>query len=225
MDSRRALWSDRASAGRALALRLGAWSDHPEAVVVGLPRGGMAVAAEVARALDLPLEPWAVRKIGHPLNPEWAIGAVAPGGVLLWDPCARSDLALAPSLELALVGEERRELERRQRVFGDPPAAALQGRPLIVVDDGVATGLSVRAALQALARLGPGRLILAVPVIDAALAKDLAPLVDELVALARVRDLRAVGEHYRQFEQLSDADVHRVLETAGRLQRPRALPP
>ncbi|MCP9915948.1 phosphoribosyltransferase [Cyanobium sp. ATX 6F1] len=213
-------WHDRAEAGRALAAQLGQWHQHPTAVVLALPRGGVAVAAELARSLALPLETWAVRKIGHPLNPEVAIGAVAPGGVVLWDAGARAQLDLSPQQERTLVAEQQRELMRRQRVFGDPAAASLHNRCLIVVDDGVATGMSARAALQSLAGLGPERLILAVPVIDAAVLPLLEPLVDEIVALAVVRELRSVGEHFREFEQLSDRDVRDLLASAGRLQTP-----
>ncbi len=213
-------WRDRAEAGRALAARLSPWRRHPNAVLLALPRGGVAVAVELARSLALPLETWAVRKIGHPLNPEVAIGAVAPGGVVLWDASARAQLGLSPQQEHALVAEQQAELARRQQVFGDPAAAALRHRCLIVVDDGVATGMSAQAALQSLARLGPERLILAVPVIDAAVVPVLEPLVDEVVALAVVGELRSVGEHFRRFEQLSDSDVQSLLAGAGRLQTP-----
>ncbi len=213
-------WRDRAEAGRALAERLRPWRGHPNAVLLALPRGGVAVAVELARTLALPLETWAVRKIGHPFNPEVAIGAVAPGGVVLWDASARAQLGLSPQQERRLVAEQHTELARRQRIFGDPEAVSLRNRCLIVVDDGVATGMSARAALQSLAQLGPERLILAVPVIDAAVVPVLEPLVDEVVALAVVRELRSVGEHFRRFEQLSDSDVQSLLAGAGRLQTP-----
>jgi predicted phosphoribosyltransferase len=180
----------------------------------------VAVAVELARSLALPLETWAVRKIGHPFNPEVAIGAVAPGGVVLWDASARAQLGLSPQQEHTLVAEQQTELARRQRVFGDPAAASLRHRCLIVVDDGVATGMSARAALQSLAQLGPERLILAVPVIDAAVVPVLEPLVDEVVALAVVGELRSEGEHFSRFEQLSDSDVQSLLASAVRLQTP-----
>lgn len=217
MEIQTAFWSDRAAAGHALAAALAPWRHHPSAVVIGLPRGGIAVAAEVARSLGLPLAPWAVRKIGHPGDPECAIGAVAPGGVVLWDRGRLEALALTPRQQRQLVDEQMEELRRRQVAFGDPPSEILRGRLLIVVDDGVATGLTVRAALLSLAQLEPGGLILAVPVVEDCVVPQLEPLVDRLVALARVKGLRAVGLHYRRFEQLGDDDVTALLQAAGRL--------
>lgn len=193
-------WDSRQAAGLALAERLRAWRDHPGALVIGLPRGGVVVAAEVAGALHLPLASWAVRKLGHPADPEVAIGAIAQGGLVLWDlPCLRR-LGLSPQQQARLVADQRRELERRQRLFGDPGVAVLRDRPLLVVDDGVATGLTVRAALASLRQGHPRRLVLAVPVIDGAVATSLEPALDGLVALARVRGLRSVGGCYRHFD-------------------------
>ena len=204
-------WDSRQAAGLALAERLRAWRDHPGAVVIGLPRGGVVVAAEVAGALHLPLASWAVRKLGHPADPEVAIGAIAPGGVVLWDlPCLRR-LGLSPQQQARLVADQRRELERRQRLFGDPGVAVRRDRPLLVVDDGVATGLTVRAALASLRQGQPRRLVLAVPVIDGAVATSLEPALDGLVALARVRGLRSVGGCYRHFDQVGDATVLALL--------------
>ena len=204
-------WDSRQAAGLALAERLRAWRDHPGALVIGLPRGGVVVAAEVASALHLPLASWAVRKLGHPADPEVAIGAIAPGGVVLWDlPCLRR-LGLSPQQQARLVADQRRELERRQCLFGDPGVAVLRDRPLLVVDDGVATGLTVRAALASLRQGQPRRLVLAVPVIDGAVATSLEPALDGLVALARLRSLRSVGGCYRHFDQVGDATVLALL--------------
>jgi len=111
--------------------------------VVGLPRGGIVVAAELASALRLPLVSWAVRKLTHPTAPELALGAIAPGGVLIWDEPYLHQWHLNPQLRRQLVLESDKELQRRQRLYGDPPLAALRGRPLLVVDDGVATGMTV----------------------------------------------------------------------------------
>lgn len=209
------LWSDRAAAGRELAEQLQDWRGDPRALVIGLPRGGVAVAAELADALALPLSTWAVRKLAHPAAPEVAVGALAPGGVLLWDEPYLQQLHLSKELRGQLVREQDAELQRRQRLFADPPASALPGRHLLVVDDGVATGLTARAALTSLRRCAPARLVLAVPVIDRALARrlesSLEGLVDGLVALARVERLTAVGAWYRHFEQLDDAGVQALL--------------
>jgi predicted phosphoribosyltransferase len=206
---------------------LTAWRGHPQALVIGLPRGGVAVAAEVAEQLHLPLASWAVRKLAHPAAPEVAVGAIAPGGVLIWDEPYLRQLHLDPLLRRQLVAQQDDELRRRQRLFGDPPPASLRGRPLLVVDDGVATGLTVRAALESLRQAKPAQLVLAVPVIDQLVAARLRPLVDELVALAEVAGLMAVGAWYERFEQLDDAQV-KALMAAGKRDQPSsvaALPP
>jgi predicted phosphoribosyltransferase len=206
---------------------LTAWRGHPQALVIGLPRGGVAVAAEVAEQLHLPLASWAVRKLAHPAAPEVAVGAIAPGGVLIWDEPYLRQLHLDPLLRRQLVAQQDDELRRRQRLFGDPPPASMRGRPLLVVDDGVATGLTVRAALESLRQAKPAQLVLAVPVIDQLVAARLRPLVDELVALAEVAGLMAVGAWYERFEQLDDAQV-KALMAAGKRDQPSsvaALPP
>ena len=206
-----ALWRDRSHAGRALAQQLSSWSHKPKALVVGLPRGGIVVAAEVARQLNLPLASWAVRKLAHPQAPELALGAIAPEGVQIWDEASTRAYRLDAPLRQSIVAEQRRELERRQRLYGDPPAAALHNRPLLGVDDGVATGLTVRAALQSLRLSEPSQLVLAVPVIDRRVADVLRPQLDQLVALAEVDDLWAVGAWYQRFEPVSDRDVLQLI--------------
>jgi putative phosphoribosyl transferase len=210
-----------------LARYLAAWRGHPQALVIGLPRGGVAVAAEVAEQLDLPMASWAVRKLAHPAAPEVAVGAIAPGGVLIWDEPYLRQLHLDPLLRRQLVAQQDDELRRRQRLFGDPLPSSLRGRPLLVVDDGVATGLTVRAALESLRQAKPAHLLLAVPVIDQLVAARLRPLVDELVALAEVDGLMAVGAWYERFEQLDDAQVKALMD-AGRRDQPSseaAIPP
>jgi putative phosphoribosyl transferase len=169
------------------------------------------MAAELAGALHLPLASWAVRKLGHPADSEVAIGAIAPGGLVLWDLPSLRRLGLSRQQQARLVADQRRELERRQCLFGDPGVSALRDRPLLVVDDGVATGLTVRAALASLRHGQPRRLVLAVPGIDGAVATSLQPALDGLVALARVRGLRSVGGSYRHFEKVGDATVLALL--------------
>jgi len=208
------LWRDRRQAGAELALELQAWHADPQAVVIGLPRGGVVVAAAVAQALDLPLASWAVRKLAQPTAPEVAVGAIAPGGVLLWDEPYLRQLHLDPLLRRRLVAEQDQELRRRQRLYGDPPAGALRDRHLLVVDDGVATGLTVRAALLSLRQVRPARLALAVPVVDERLMGWLRSLVDELVVLTPVPSLEAVGLWYERFEAVADAEVIGLLAEA-----------
>ncbi len=219
-EPRPPLWRDRREAGLALAGPLLEWRDHPGALVIGLPRGGVAVAAALAGVLHLPLASWAVRKLGHPADPEVAIGAIAPGGVVLWDRASLGPLGLSPQQQARLLAEQEQELERRRRLFGDPEPAALLHRSLLVVDDGVATGMTVRAAIASLRRCQPRRLLLAVPVIDTAVARSLEPAVDGLVALARVRGLRSVGAWYRHFGQLEDATVLALLADRGGTRNP-----
>ncbi|MFM7362034.1 MAG: phosphoribosyltransferase [Cyanobium sp.] len=206
------LWRDRLEAGRALAGRFEDLRGRgADCTLLALPRGGVPVAAEMARRLNLPLACWAVRKIAHPSYPEYAIGAVAPSGVVLWDRQDGGFLHFSEAERAALVEGQQRELERRRRVFGDPQPAVLRGRHLVVVDDGIATGMTARAALESLRRLEPASLALAVPVVVRRVVSDLEALVDRLEALAVVEQLRAVGEWYERFEQLSDADVLRLL--------------
>lgn len=208
----KAIWPDRRQAGRELAEHLLAWDGQGHTTtVVAVPRGGVAVAVEVARRLRLPITTWSVRKLSLPDNPELAIGAIGPGEVELWDDRAERLLAGQPERRQRVVTAARLELERRRRLFGDAAPAELRGRQLIVVDDGVATGLTVCAALDSLRALSPASLILAVPVVDREVKGWLAGRVDTMVALAVVRDLQAVGLHYHRFEQLDDSAVLSLL--------------
>ncbi|MEB3243331.1 MAG: phosphoribosyltransferase family protein [Cyanobacteriota bacterium] len=206
------LWANRAEAGAELAARLRA-GPHPQGptVLLALPRGGVPVAVEIGRRLNWPVGTWSVRKVADPDCPELAIGAVAAGDVVVWREGASSGDVQPNRLARRQVWlqREERELARRQALFADPAPAQLQGRHLVVVDDGIATGMTVRAALLSLRRCQPASLSLAVPVVDQAVLHDLEPLVDHLVALAVVRQLQAVGLWYGEFDQLSD---QRVLE-------------
>jgi putative phosphoribosyl transferase len=209
------LWTDRHQAGLELARACGRLRNPVLPVtLMALPRGGVPVAAALAAELGCALATWSVRKVADPAIPEVAIGAVAPGGVAVW-----RNGGAARSHEIAArrrgwLAEQEAELERRQRLFGDPPPERLHGRHLVVVDDGIATGMTVEAALLSLRRLQPSRLELAVPVVDRRVAATLSGLVDRLTVLAPVDDLTAVGIWYARFEQLSDVQV---LETLARV--------
>lgn len=205
------LWADRDEAGRQLAQRCADLRDRPGTLLLGLPRGGVAVAAAMAEELHLPLASWSVRKLTDPAWPELAIGAVAPGGVVLWAEENRTGAPLSQDRRRELVRHEQLEMARRQRRYGDPVPELLRGRHLVVVDDGIATGLTARAALLSLQRLQPASLCLAVPVLDRLLLPDFEALVQRIVALAVVRWLQAVGFWYERFEQLDDATVIRLL--------------
>jgi putative phosphoribosyl transferase len=213
MERTHRLWYDRREAGRGLARR---FTDRRgrggDCTLVALPRGGVPVAAEMARDLRLPLVTWAVRKVAHPSYPEYALGAVAPGGVVLWDEAEGGSRSLGEEERQRLVAGQLAELERRRRLFGDPEPAELAGRHVIVVDDGVATGMTTRAALRSLRLVQPASLALAIPVVDRRVVPLLEAETDRLEALAVVDRLRAVGEWYEHFEQLSDNDVLRWLE-------------
>nr|MCU0529034.1 phosphoribosyltransferase [Cyanobium sp. Prado107] len=202
------LWADRHQAGLELARACGRLRNPVLPVtLVALPRGGVPVAAAMAGELGCPVVTWSVRKVADPAFPEVAIGAVAPGGVAVWRDGGAARRHEKAARSRGWLAEQELELERRQRLFGDPPPEQLRGRHLVVVDDGIATGMTVEAALLSLRRLEPSRLELAVPVADLSVANWLAALVDRLTVLAPVHDLTAVGLWYRRFEQLSDAQV------------------
>jgi putative phosphoribosyl transferase len=209
------LWDDRRQAGLALAGECGHL--RPPALLLALPRGGVAVAAAMADALLLPLATWCVRKVTDPSNPELAIGAVAPGGVTVWRNGGAARHHETAAHRGGWLRSQRQELMRRQRLFGDPNPASLRGLPLVVVDDGVATGMTLRAALISLRRCAPASLQLAVPVADRQVLAELASLVDRVTVLAAVSNLEAVGIWYRHFEQLVDAEVLALLAEARRI--------
>ncbi|MEV4070807.1 phosphoribosyltransferase [Nonomuraea fuscirosea] len=205
-------FADRAEAGALLAERL---QDAHDPVILALPRGGVAVAAPIARALGAPLDVLVTRKIGYPPTPELGVGAIAEGGEPVFDLTLLSRLGLTPESVAHVVEDERRELSRRVRAYrGDRPLPALEGREVIVVDDGLATGSTARAALRAVARARPAKVTLAVPVGATETVESLRAEADEVVVLLTPIDFRAVGQWYEHFEQLTDADVLRLLDRA-----------
>ncbi|MEB3334742.1 MAG: phosphoribosyltransferase family protein [Cyanobacteriota bacterium] len=204
------LWRDRTEAGNALARRFQSWPQSQGAtLLLALPRGGVPVAAAMARLLGWPLATWSVRKVADPSWPELAIGAIAAGGGGVW----REGMGVSArereqrARDQGWLRREELELGRRQALFGDPSPESLRRRHLVVVDDGIATGMTVRAALLSLRECDPASLALAVPVVDEQVVGELEPLVDRLEALAVVRDLRAVGLWYADFGQLGDQQV------------------
>jgi putative phosphoribosyl transferase len=210
------LFEDRRSAGRALAEALACYREC-DPIVLALPRGGVPVGFEVAKALNAPLDVLIVRKIGAPGHPELGIGAVIDGNepqLVLNDDVIRQVGAPAAYIE----EEKRRQLaeieRRRRRYLGDRPAIPVAGRVAIVVDDGIATGGTVRAALRGIAGSNPARLVLAVPLAPADSLGDLAGDCDEVVCLATPEPFYAVGAHYRDFTQTEDDEVIRLLAQA-----------
>ncbi|SDF91675.1 Predicted phosphoribosyltransferase [Blastococcus aurantiacus] len=215
---RRAAFADRRDAGRALGARL-AGTVPGDVVVLGLPRGGVVVAAGVAAALGAPLEVLLVRKLGLPRQPELAMGAVAAIGEAV--ETVRTDHVLtAAGIDdatfAAVRDRELVELRRREAAYrGDRPPVDLAGRTVVLVDDGLATGATVRAALQVLAGRRPARTVVAVPVGSPAAVRELSALADEVVCLFAPATLRAVGGAYGSFAQTSDDEVRRVLREAA----------
>jgi putative phosphoribosyl transferase len=208
------LFEDREDAGRRLAERLSLYAQE-RPVVFALPSGGVPVGVEVARALEAPLEIVVSRKLGAPGQPEFGIGAVAPGGVRVLNERVVRTLGIEEDYLKWISAREFAEVERRLRLFrGDRPYPDLDGRTAILVDDGLATGVTARAALLALGRLSPRRLVLAVPVCAPQTAALLRPETDDLICLLRPPDLEAVGLWYRNFEQVPDEEVIRLLEEA-----------
>ena len=207
-------FEDRRDAGRKLAGRLARYREG-RPVVFALPRGGVPVGYEVSRALGAPLDVFVSRKLGAPGQPEFGIGAVAPGGVRVLNEYAVRQLGIPHDYLESVTAREVSEVERRLRYFrGGRPEQDVEGRTAILVDDGLATGVTARAAVEALRRRRPARIVLAVPVCAAQTAELFGDEVDELVCLESPSDLGAIGFWYRNFEQTPDEEVVELLERA-----------
>jgi len=209
------LFRDRADAGRHLLSRLGAYHGRPDVVVLGLPRGGIPVGYEVARGLGAPLDVFVVRKLGVPGQEELAMGAIATGGVRVVNRDVVDALHIAPDVLDRAAEAERRELERRERSYrGDRPEPQVEGRTVILVDDGLATGSTMRAAVQALRQQRPARIVVAVPVAAFATCEELRREVEDVVCFATPEPFMAVGRFYDDFSQTTDEEVHDLLASA-----------
>jgi putative phosphoribosyl transferase len=209
------MFRDRVEAGRALGHRLTDLRDD-DVVVVGLPRGGVLVAAEVARALQAPLDVIVVRKVGVPWQPELAMGAVGEDGVAIVNPGVLEAAHIRPGSLAAAQALARTELNRRVRALrGQRPRTALTGRTVVIVDDGIATGATARAACRVARAAGAARIVVAVPVAPARMADVLAEMSDRVVVLEEPADLHAVGDHYQDFAPVADDDVFRILRAAA----------
>ena len=206
------IFRDRHEAGRLLAERLSGYRDQ-KPIVLALPRGGVVVGYEVARALGAPLDVVVARKLGAPWQPELAVGAIAPRGVCLLNEDVFAWLDISEYELQQIASLEASEMERRMHLFrGDRPEPMLKGKTVILVDDGIATGMTVRAAIEYIGQQEPGHLVLAVPVCAAGTAELLRSEVDDLISLKTPFELLAIGYWYEDFEQVSDEEVVELLE-------------
>ena len=206
---------DRIEAGRVLATRLAEYANRQDVLVLGLPRGGVPVAYEVARELGVPLDVFVVRKLGMPGHEEYAIGAIATGGVRIINEEAVRTFGVTDAEIEAVTAEEQLELKRRERRYRDsrePPTIA--GKTVILVDDGLATGSTMRAAVEALRQEGPARIVVAVPTAAPETCEDIAAHVDEMICAMTPEPFYAVGLWYDDFGQTSDEEVHDLLALA-----------
>ena len=207
------IFQDRRDAGRALGKALAKYAGRPDLVVLALPRGGVPVAFEVAQALGAPMDVFLVRKLGFPGNEEFAMGAVASGGVRVLDEKLLRSTGISADAVRAVVDREERELRRRERAYrGDRPTLELANRTVLLVDDGLATGSSMRAAVEAARRRGAGRIVVAVPVGPADRLSDIARRADDVVCVATPEPFLAVGRFYEDFEQTTDDEVVALLD-------------
>ena len=211
---RRELFLDRREAGAFLAAQLEAFKGRDDVVVLGLPRGGVPVAFEVARLLRARLDVFVVRKLGLPGHRELAMGAIASGGVrVLNDDVVAYHTVTAETLD-AVAREQQVELDRRERVYREGrPLTALAGTVAILVDDGLATGATMKAAAKAVRALGPSRLVIAVPVGPAESCREMLPLADEVICAWTPAEFHAVGQFYRTFDQTTDDESHQLMNT------------
>jgi putative phosphoribosyl transferase len=206
---------NRTEAGQQLAAMLGAYARRSDVLVLGLPRGGVPVAYEVAHALSAPLDIIVVRKLGVPYEPELAMGAIALGGIRVLNADIVRSLEISPEDIEAVAAEQQRELTRRERLYrGDRPMPDIRGRVVILVDDGIATGATIRAAIVAVRQQQPARIVIAVPVASANTCAELRKEVDELICVLAPEELYGIGLWYEHFPQLSDDDVRGLLTKA-----------
>jgi putative phosphoribosyl transferase len=215
---------DRVEAGQLLATKLAAYANRPDALVLALPRGGVPVAFEVARVLHAPLDVIIVRKLGVPGQEELAMGAIASGGMRVLNDIVVQTLAIPEEVINKVAAREQHELERREHLYrGDRPAYDVQGRTVILVDDGIATGATMRAAVAAVRQQKPAHIVIAVPVVAASTCEEFATEVDELVCVSKPEHFIAVGFWYVYFPQTTDEEVRDLLSQARLEQSDRLL--
>ena len=211
-------FQDRFEAGRVLASKLTEFANRPDAVVLALPRGGVPVGLEVAKALNVPLDVFVVRKLGVPGREELAMGAIASGGISVLNEGVVQTLQIPQYMIEAVAAEEERELERREREYRDGrPPSDVRGRTVILVDDGLATGSTMRVVARALRQKQPAQIVVAVPVASTRTCSEFAAEVDKIVCAVTPEPFWAVGQSYQDFSQTSDDEVRELLRQAANL--------
>jgi len=212
-----ALFKDRRDAGKQLAQELLAYAGRSDVIVLALPRGGVPVAYEVARALNAPLDIFIVRKLGLPGHEELAIGAIASGGIRVLNHDIVQGLKIPQTMIDTVTRQELHELERRERAYrGDRPPPDIRGRTVILIDDGLATGASMRAAIAALRAQNPARIVVAVPTAAPETCAAFESEVDEVICAMTPEPFYGVGRWYEDFSQTTDEEVRTLLEQAAR---------
>lgn len=203
---------NRTEAGKLLASQLTDYANRSDVLVLGLPRGGVPVAYEVAKELDAPLDVCLVRKLGVPGHKELAMGAIAAGGVRVINENVIDWLRISPETINEVAAMEIRELDRRSHIYrGNRPLPKVKNHTIILVDDGIATGATIRAAISTLKKQKPRKLVVAVPVAGVSTCEELEAEVDEVVCILKPEDLYAIGLWYEDFQQTTDAEVCELL--------------
>ncbi len=216
------LFLDRIQAGRLLADRLSQYANDKGLLVCALPRGGVLVGFPVAEALNAPLDVVIVRKLGVPGQQEFAMGAIATGGICILSQEVIEGLGISNRAVEAVIAREQRELTRREVLYrGYAPAPQIRGRTVILVDDGIATGATMRAAAAVVRQQQPKRFVIAVPVASPSSCAELVAQTDEIVCLAQPESFLAIGQFYEDFHQVSDEEVRDLLQRAARRIAPR----
>ena len=211
------IFQDRRDAGKKLAQALERYADRDDVLVLALPRGGVPVAYEVAKALDAPLDVFLVRKLGVPGHAELAMGAIASGGVRVLNREIVRGLNISEEAIESVAEQERQELRRREQAYrGDRSEPKVEGQTAILIDDGLATGATMRAAVEALREQGPARIVVAVPTASPDVCRSFENRADEVVCVATPQPFYAVGASYAQFSQTTDDEVREYLRLARR---------
>lgn len=215
------IFANRTEAGRRLANQLQKYANRKDVIVLGIPRGGVPVAFEIARSLKVPLDVFIVRKLGVPGHEELGFGAIASGGTQVLNREIVDALRLSPLLIELVAQKERKELNRREQAYrGGRPSLDLNRKTVILVDDGIATGSGVAAAVNALRQTKPSHIVIAVPVAPRSSCSRLKSKVDDLVCLEMPEPFYGVGQFYSDFSQTSDAEVTELLDRADRPEAP-----